>query len=211
MSRPILSRLAVAVNRAQFSRACGLSPYRSPVITSTVAATTTARGRVSSTTVFKRTMIAAPKEGGPPLLSRSADRELPDVTPNRRYLLHIPIFLLSMYIAANLLFNYQRSSSSVVSSTLYALRVNPEAREILGDEIAFKAKTIPWIHGTMDQLHGRIDISYKVKGSKGEGTVHFLSVREGGKAGKFKTKRWAVELPDGGVLNLLVDDSVLEQ
>ncbi|KAK6351739.1 hypothetical protein TWF718_004886 [Orbilia javanica] len=206
MSRPILSRLAVAANRAQFSRACGLPPYRSlpGLITRSRVPTST------STTVFRRTLIAAPKEGGPPLLERSANRELPDVTPKRRYLIHVPIFLLSMYIAANLLFNYQKSSSSVVSSTLYALRVNPDAREILGDEISFKAKTIPWIHGTMDQLHGKIDISYKVRGSKGEGTVHFLSVREGGRAGKFKTKKWELELPDGGVLNLLVDDDVLE-
>ncbi|RVD81203.1 uncharacterized protein DFL_009077 [Arthrobotrys flagrans] len=201
MSRPILSRLAVAANRAQFSRICGLQPSRTPSLIT--------RSR-APTTIFQRSLIAAPKEGGPPLLQRSADRELPDVTPKRRYLIHIPIFLISMYVAANLLFNYQRSSSSVVSSTLYALRVNPEAREILGDEISFKAKTIPWIHGTMDQLHGKIDISYKVKGSKGEGTVHFLSLREGGRAGKFKTKRWALEIPDGGVLNLLVDDNVLE-
>ncbi|KAK6517284.1 hypothetical protein TWF281_003944 [Arthrobotrys megalospora] len=179
MSRPILSRLAVAANRVQFSRICGLPPHRSPSLIT--------RNRTPSalqSIIFRRSLIAAPKEGGPPLLQRSANRELPDVTPKRRYLIHIPIFLISMYIAANLLFNYQRSSSSVVSSTLYALRVNPDAREILGDEISFKAKTIPWIHGTMDQLHGKIDISYKVRGSKGEGTVHFLSVREGGEGGE---------------------------
>lgn len=162
MSRPILSRLAVAANRAQFSRICGLQPSRTPSLIT--------RSR-APTTIFQRSLIAAPKEGGPPLLQRSADRELPDVTPKRRYLIHIPIFLISMYVAANLLFNYQRSSSSVVSSTLYALRVNPEAREILGDEISFKAKTIPWIHGTMDQLHGKIDISYKVKGKIGRAHV----------------------------------------
>ncbi|EPS37142.1 hypothetical protein H072_9222 [Dactylellina haptotyla CBS 200.50] len=115
-----------------------------------------------------------------------------------------------MYIAANLLFNYQRSNSSVVSSTLYALRVNPDAREALGDEISFKAKTIPWIRGTMDQLHGKIDISYKVIGKRGEGTVHFTSVREGGRGGKFKTKRWALELPTGETRDLLVSDTVLE-
>ena len=74
------------------------------------------------------------------------------------------------------IFNYQKSSSSVVSSTLYALRTSKQAREILGDEIYFAHK-IPWISGTMDQLHGRIDISYWVKGTKSKGKMRFKSIR----------------------------------
>src|SRR5438270_2366239 len=96
-----------------------------------------------------------------------------DIRPKRTWLLGIPLFILTMAIAAASLFNYQRASSSVVASTLYALRVNPEAREVLGDEITFKARTMPWITGTMDQLHGKIQISYAVKGTKSEGRVHF--------------------------------------
>ena len=42
------------------------------------------------------------------------------------------------------IFNYQKSSSSVVNSTLYALRTSTKAREVLGDEIYF-AQKIPWI------------------------------------------------------------------
>ncbi|KAK6535152.1 hypothetical protein TWF694_001630 [Orbilia ellipsospora] len=204
MSRMILSRLAAATNRSQLSKICSTF-YKPPNILNIVPSRLPCRP-----IVFRRTLIAAPKEGGPPLLERSADRDLPDVKPRRSYLIHIPLFLLSMYIASNLLFNYQRSSSSVVSSTLYALRVNPDARELLGDEISFKAKTIPWINGTMDQMHGKIDISYKVKGKKSEGIVHFMCLREGGRGGKFKTKKWALELPDGGVVDLLVNDMVLE-
>ncbi|KAF3936482.1 hypothetical protein ABW19_dt0208973 [Dactylella cylindrospora] len=205
MSRPLISRLAFAAShhRLQPSRSSTLLTIPRPISISQ------SLRRPPSSIASRRTAIAAPKEGGPPLLERRVDRELPDVTPSRSYLIHFPLFLLSMYIAANILFNYQRSSSSVVSSTLYALRVNPEAREVLGDEIVFKAKTIPWIYGTMDQLRGRIDISYKVRGTKGVGTVYFTSVREGGRAGKFKTQRWALELPDGQVLNLLVDDQAL--
>lgn len=74
------------------------------------------------------------------------------------------------------IFNYQKSSSSIVSSTLYALRMSKEAREVLGDEIYFAHK-IPWISGTMDQLHGQIDISYWVKGTKSQGKMRFKSVR----------------------------------
>lgn len=105
-----------------------------------------------------------------------------DITPKRTYLWSIPLFLITLAASAAAIFNYQRSSSSVVSSTLYALRVNPQVRELLGDEIQFKAK-IPWITGTMDQMHGRIDISYAVKGTKSEGIVYFKSTRHGGKQG----------------------------
>lgn len=74
------------------------------------------------------------------------------------------------------IFNYQKSSSSVVHSTLYALRTSPRAREVLGDEIYF-AQQIPWISGEMNQLHGRIDISFWVKGTKAQGKMRFRSIR----------------------------------
>lgn len=74
------------------------------------------------------------------------------------------------------IFNYQKSSSSIVNSTLYALRTSPRAREILGDEIYF-AQQIPWISGEMNQLHGRIDISFWVKGTKSQGKMKFRSIR----------------------------------
>ena len=75
------------------------------------------------------------------------------------------------------IFNYQKQSSSVVSSTLYALRTNQQAREILGDEIYF-AHQIPWIKGEINQLHGRIDVSFWVKGTKGRGLMRFKSERK---------------------------------
>ena len=59
---------------------------------------------------------------------------------------------------------------------MYALRTNAEAREILGDEIYF-ASQIPWIHGEINQLHGRIDISFWVKGTKRQGLMRFKSDR----------------------------------
>lgn len=74
------------------------------------------------------------------------------------------------------IFNYQKQSSSIVSSTLYALRTSPRAREILGDEIYF-AQQIPWISGEMNQLHGRINISFWVKGTKAQGKMKFRSIR----------------------------------
>jgi cytochrome c oxidase assembly factor 1 len=87
-----------------------------------------------------------------------------------------PFFAVAVGAAMLGIFNYQKSSSSVVSSTLYALRTSPQAREILGDEIYF-AQQIPWISGEMNQLHGRIDISFWVKGTKTQGKMRFRSIR----------------------------------
>ena len=113
-------------------------------------------------------------------MERRSDRALPAVSSGSY--LHVwlrtgPIFLVIMAASALAIFNYQKQSSSVVSSTLFALRTNQEAREILGDEIYFAHK-IPWISGEINQLHGNIDISFWVKGTRGKGLMRFKSVRK---------------------------------
>ena len=124
----------------------------------------------------RRTLIPAPNSNSGPLLERRADRELPSLNTERRWLRTLPIFAVVVGAAMLGIFNYQKSSSSVVHSTLYALRTSPRAREILGDEIYF-AQQMPWISGEMNQLHGRIDISFWVKGTKSQGKMRFRSLR----------------------------------
>jgi cytochrome c oxidase assembly factor 1 len=124
----------------------------------------------------RRTLIPAPSPNSGPLLDRRSDRELPQVESSWRWARTLPLFAVLVGAAMFGIFNYQKSSSSVVSSTLYALRTSPRAREILGDEIYFAHK-IPWINGEIDQLHGRIDISFWVKGTKSKGKMRFRSVR----------------------------------
>jgi cytochrome c oxidase assembly factor 1 len=102
------------------------------------------------------------------------------------------------------IFNYQKASSPVVASTLYALRTSPLARRHLGDEVYF-AHRIPWIAGEMNQLHGRIDISFRVRGSRGQARMRFASARVGGARGVFETREWALVLDDGSTVDLLVD------
>jgi len=158
--------------------------------------------------VARRTLIAAPKEGDGPLMERRGDRELPDVGSSRKWLRTVPIFLAILGACTLAIFNYQKSSSSVVASTLYALRTSSKAREYLGDEICF-AHQIPWIWGEMNQLHGRIKISFEVKGNKNKGTMRFASHRAGGPRGVFETTEWSLERsPEagGGKIDLL-DDS----
>lgn len=108
-----------------------------------------------------------------------------------------------MAIATLTIFNYQKSSSPVVASTLYALRTNERARELLGDEIYFKAQ-IPWIGGTMNQLQGNIDIHFAVKGTRGTGVMRFASFRPTPK-GVFETTEWSLETSDGRKIDLLED------
>ena len=125
-----------------------------------------------------RTLIAAPRPGSGPLMERRPDRELPDIqSSSRRWLRTLPLFLAILGASTLGIFNYQKASSSVVNSTLYALRTNPRARELLGDEIYFAAK-VPWIWGEMNQLHGRINIHFKVKGTRQHGTMRFRSERK---------------------------------
>lgn len=132
--------------------------------------------RLSYSRTPRRTLIPAPSPNSGPLLDRRADRELPSVNSRFRWARTFPLFALLVGAASLGMFNYQKSSSSVVSSTLYALRVSPRAREILGDEIYFAHK-IPWISGELDQLHGRIDISFWVKGTRSKGKMRFKSTR----------------------------------
>lgn len=132
--------------------------------------------RYGGQTGTRRSLIPAPRSNSGPLMERRADRELPAVNSERRWLRTLPVFAVVVGAAMLGIFNYQKSSSSVVNSTLYALRTSPRAREILGDEIYF-AQKIPWISGEMNQLHGRIDISFWVKGTKSQGRMRFRSLR----------------------------------
>ena len=126
-----------------------------------------------------RTLIAAPRPGSGPLMSRRSDRALPPIPSSWRvWARTLPIFVTIMTISALGIFNYQKASSSIVAATLYALRTNEAGRRELGDEIYFRDKW-PWIWGEMNPLHGRVDIHFGVKGTKGKGVLRFKSERRG--------------------------------
>lgn len=113
----------------------------------------------------------------------------------------MPIFLALVAASSLAIFNYQKMTSPVVASTLYALRTNARAREYLGDEIYF-GQQIPWIRGEMNQMQGRIDIAFAVKGTRAAGVMRFASFRPTAK-GVFETTEWSLETADGTRLDLL--------
>lgn len=125
----------------------------------------------------KRTLIAAPTANSGPLLSRRSDRALPSIPSSRKlWLKTLPIFLSVITVSTLAIFNYQKASSSIVNATLYALRTSEAGKRELGEQIYFRDK-FPWIWGEMNQLHGRIDVRFAVKGTKGSGMMRFRSVR----------------------------------
>jgi len=99
------------------------------------------------------------------------------------------------------IFNYQKLSSPVVAGTLYALRTSPQAREYLGDEIYFAAQ-IPWIGGGMNQVQGKIDVHFSVRGTKNTGVMRFVSHRPTPR-GVFETTEWSLQTSDGRRIDLL--------
>lgn len=105
-----------------------------------------------------------------------------------------------MVITTFAFFNYQKQESSVVTSTLYALRTNPLVREELGDEIYFASK-YPWIKGEINQVHGRIDIKFWVKGTKRQGEARLRCKRKG-RGGLYHTLEWSLTMEDGRRLEL---------
>ncbi|KAL9041233.1 MAG: hypothetical protein Q9180_001420 [Flavoplaca navasiana] len=150
----------------------------------------------------RRTLIAAPSPNDGPLLTRRSDRALPEIPSSRKlWLRTLPIFLSIITLSTLAIFNYQKASSSIVNATLYALRTSEVGKRELGEQVYFRDK-FPWIWGEMNQLHGRIDISFGVKGTKGRGVMRFKSVRKT-RMGFFETHEWSLEMEDGRKLQLL--------
>lgn len=79
--------------------------------------------------------------------------------------------------------------------------MSPKAREVLGDNIYFDQQ-IPWISGGMNQVQGKIDIRFTVRGTKGTGTMRFVSHRPTPR-GVFETTEWTLEMADGTKIDLL--------
>lgn len=120
---------------------------------------------------------------------------------NFRWGRSLPIFFALVTLSSVAIFNYQKMSSPIVSSTLYALRTSAEGRAVLGDEIYFRHQ-IPWIHGEMNQMQGRINIWFSVRGTRGEGVMRFASNRRTNR-GFFETTEWSLTMDDGRRLDLL--------
>ncbi|KAJ7630511.1 cytochrome oxidase complex assembly protein 1-domain-containing protein, partial [Roridomyces roridus] len=65
----------------------------------------------------------------------------------------------------------------------------------------------PVIHGQINQLQGNIDLSFRIKGALGSGTVYFTSVRKA-KGMPYEILRFRVILDDGRIVEVETSEPV---
>ncbi|KAH8117320.1 cytochrome oxidase complex assembly protein 1-domain-containing protein [Phellopilus nigrolimitatus] len=101
--------------------------------------------------------------------------------------------------------NQERLASSVVRQILQNLRESDLVRETLGEgvrpEPTWYLNGDPWIDGTINMLQGNVDITLRVKGSKGAGTLYFTSIRKE-KGQPFTLIRFKIICDSGTVIHL---------
>ncbi|KAJ7662596.1 cytochrome oxidase complex assembly protein 1-domain-containing protein [Mycena polygramma] len=101
--------------------------------------------------------------------------------------------------------NEAKATSSIVEKTLRAATMDPKLRAALGDDVRphpeWWLNGRPRIRGELDQLHGNIELSVRLCGSRGDGTLYFKSTRKA-EGIPYDTLRFEVIADDGTVLKL---------
>ncbi|KAH9962156.1 cytochrome oxidase complex assembly protein 1-domain-containing protein, partial [Russula dissimulans] len=99
--------------------------------------------------------------------------------------------------------NQERLSSSAMRRVLSDLRESEDVRAVLGNAVrpepTWYLNGSPWVHGSVKMLQGNIDISFRVKGDKGAGTVYFTSIRRA-RGDLFRTLRFKIIADEGTII-----------
>ncbi|KAJ7458187.1 cytochrome oxidase complex assembly protein 1-domain-containing protein [Mycena latifolia] len=78
--------------------------------------------------------------------------------------------------------NETKATSSVVKQILRTTAKDSNLRQVLGDDVVPQPEWWlngrPQIRGELNQLQGNVDLSMRLQGSRGAGTLHFTSVRK---------------------------------
>ncbi|KAJ8075106.1 cytochrome oxidase assembly protein 1 [Marasmius tenuissimus] len=101
--------------------------------------------------------------------------------------------------------NQEKITSSVFKQVMRTVRSDPGVREVLGEAIRPQAEWWlngdPDIQGQISTMQGNVDMSFRIKGSKGSGTLYFTSIRRE-KGVPFTILRFKVIADDGTVINI---------
>lgn len=137
------------------------------------------------------------------------DRELPDPTKDRyKQKIQLVAFFIAIGASLSLIFNYEKTQSPVVSNTIYHMRRSQQIRELLGDNIDFDG-LIPWVYGDLNQVAGRVNIMFYLKGTKEvRGIVKLIANREN-KHQEFLIHEWSVTVGDKKI-DLLADEKIVK-
>ncbi|GAA6059779.1 hypothetical protein JCM10212_003674 [Sporobolomyces blumeae] len=151
-----------------------------------------------------RAALHRPAQSNTRRTRQQIERDLPEL--KSRTPLYLSLFVLAAVCWGAFLAyatNAERANSSVVRSLLFQLRSWPAVKEFLGEGVKIEPVfgEIERIKGNINMLAGRIDVQFRVRGSKSGGTATFTSIRRG-KQGRFEVLRWKVTRDDGAVLDL---------
>ncbi|KAF7799586.1 hypothetical protein EIP86_010823 [Pleurotus ostreatoroseus] len=136
------------------------------------------------------------------------ERDLPPLQRKWPYLLALAFFGTSAWGAFYFYAaNQERLSSSVMRQVMSTIRDSPELNAALGD--ALRPEPVWWlngdpvVNGAIHLLQGTVDLSFRVKGHKGAGTLYFTSIRKA-KGEPFQILRFRVICDDGQVVEIPV-------
>lgn len=135
------------------------------------------------------------------------DRELPNPNEDKvKQRLGFVGFSLAIAAALTLIFNYEKTESPIVSNTLYHLRRSSATRDLLGENIEFDG-LIPWVYGELNQVAGKVNIKFYIKGSKNvPGKVKLVAGRDS-RLEEFLIHEWSLTVDDKKI-DLLSENDV---
>ncbi|WVQ94637.1 hypothetical protein IAU59_001717 [Kwoniella sp. CBS 9459] len=139
------------------------------------------------------------------IYERPGDRELPKIGNKLPFVLALGVLGLGWGLFLLHATNQERLSSSVLRQVTFQLRNSKEVIAVLGEHIKLQenwwALGQPWISGTINLMQGRVDLSFRIKGDKGSGTVYFTSIRPQEK-GAWRIVRYKIIADEGEVIRL---------
>lgn len=124
------------------------------------------------------------------------DRDLPDPREDRaKQIMGFVGFSIAMTASLALIFNYEKTESPIIETSLYQLRRSPVTKELLGENIEFSG-IIPWVYGELNPVKGKINIKFYIKGdNKVPGVVRLVADREN-RAEQFLIHEWSLTVND---------------
>ncbi|KAF9264511.1 DUF1783-domain-containing protein [Marasmius fiardii PR-910] len=166
--------------------------------------TTTSKERQPSTTLFTGTSQPRPYSAynSTPKLKR----ELPRLPRRWPFVLAFSLLGLAGWGGfMTVVTNQEKITSSVFKQVMRSIRNDPKVNDAIGDAIRPQPEWWlngdPNIRGQISTMQGNVDMSFRVKGSKGSGTVYFTSIRRE-KGVPFTILRFKVIADDGTVIHV---------
>ncbi|KDQ56785.1 hypothetical protein JAAARDRAFT_92188, partial [Jaapia argillacea MUCL 33604] len=141
-----------------------------------------------------------------PYYARPGQKDLPPVARQWPTLLGFTALGLTawalFYLYAT---NQEKLASSVVQQIMTTLKEDDQIREVLGEAVRMEPKWWmngdSWVEGGINMMQGHVDVSFRVKGHKGAGTLYFTSLRKA-KGEPFTILRFKVIADDGRVVHV---------